>query len=106
MRVMVLQCFPINPPFKIPTDPPHPPSGSMISRSLFIPLSLFPQIVKSILLSWQKHICLCEAAVDQEDKIVVPPRKDPEVEKKKNRSMNMSQSLEKKKRVRRGRRKR
>ncbi|KAL0653522.1 hypothetical protein Bca4012_096213 [Brassica carinata] len=25
-----------------------------------------------------------EAAVDQEDKIVVPPRKEPEVEKKKN----------------------
>ncbi|CAN7058807.1 unnamed protein product [Brassica oleracea var. botrytis] len=36
-----------------------PPSGSMISRSLFIPLSLFPYIVKSIPLSWQKHICLC-----------------------------------------------
>nr|VDD35034.1 unnamed protein product [Brassica oleracea] len=59
MRVLVLQCSPINPPFKIPTDPPHPPSGSMISKSLFIPLSLFPQIVKSIPLSWQKHICLC-----------------------------------------------
>ncbi|CAF2114199.1 unnamed protein product [Brassica oleracea var. botrytis] len=59
MRVMVLQCSPINHPFKISTDPPHPPSGSMISRSLFIPLSLFLQIVKSIPLSWQKHICLC-----------------------------------------------
>ncbi|CAN7079060.1 unnamed protein product [Brassica oleracea var. botrytis] len=45
MRVLVLQCSPINPAFKIPTDPPHPPSSSMISRSLFIPLSLFPQIV-------------------------------------------------------------
>ncbi|KAL0770756.1 hypothetical protein Bca101_035907 [Brassica carinata] len=47
-----------------------------------------------------------EAAVDQEDKIVVPPRKEPEVEKKKKRSINMSQILEKKKRVRRGKRKR
>ncbi|KAG2270911.1 hypothetical protein Bca52824_065466 [Brassica carinata] len=46
MRVMVLQCALINPPFKIPSDPPHPPpSASMISRSLFI---LLPQIVKSI----------------------------------------------------------
>ncbi|CAN6896262.1 unnamed protein product, partial [Brassica oleracea] len=25
MRVLVLQCSPINHPFKIPTDPPHPP---------------------------------------------------------------------------------
>uniref|UniRef100_A0A0D3E422 DUF223 domain-containing protein n=1 Tax=Brassica oleracea var. oleracea TaxID=109376 RepID=A0A0D3E422_BRAOL len=30
MRVMVLQCALINPPFKIPSDPPHPPSASMI----------------------------------------------------------------------------
>ncbi|KAF2532811.1 hypothetical protein F2Q70_00029083 [Brassica cretica] len=54
---------------------------------------------------WLEMTLSGEAAVDQEDKIVVPPRKEPEVEKKKNRSMNMSQSLEKKKRVRRGRRK-
>ncbi|XP_013607648.1 PREDICTED: uncharacterized protein LOC106314295 [Brassica oleracea var. oleracea] len=27
---MVLQCALINPPFKIPSDPPHPPSASMI----------------------------------------------------------------------------
>ncbi|KAG5381710.1 hypothetical protein IGI04_033180 [Brassica rapa subsp. trilocularis] len=45
MRVMVLQCALINPPFMIPTDLPHTLSVSMISRSLFIPL---PQIVKSI----------------------------------------------------------
>ncbi|KAG5413321.1 hypothetical protein IGI04_000888 [Brassica rapa subsp. trilocularis] len=45
MRVMVLQCALINPPFMIPTDLPHTLSVSMISRSLFIPLS---QIVKPI----------------------------------------------------------
>ncbi|KAF3576150.1 hypothetical protein DY000_02032893 [Brassica cretica] len=54
----------------------------------------------------KRQILQGEAAVDKEDKIVVPPRKEPEVEKKKNRNMNMSQSLEKKKRGRRGRRKR
>ncbi|KAG2250242.1 hypothetical protein Bca52824_080378 [Brassica carinata] len=43
MRMLVLQCALINPPLKIPTAPQHPPSGSMISRSLFIPLSLLPQ---------------------------------------------------------------
>ncbi|CDY55027.1 BnaC03g75490D [Brassica napus] len=53
MRVMVLQCALINPPFKIPSDPPHPPSASMISRSLFIAL---PQIVKSIPSSWRKRL--------------------------------------------------
>ncbi|CAG7906588.1 unnamed protein product [Brassica rapa] len=36
MRVMKLQWSPINPPFKMPTDPPHSPSGSMISSSMLI----------------------------------------------------------------------
>ncbi|CDY42575.1 BnaA04g10380D [Brassica napus] len=36
MRVIKLQWSPINPPFKMPTDPPHPSSGSMISSSMFI----------------------------------------------------------------------
>ncbi|KAH0897186.1 hypothetical protein HID58_046754, partial [Brassica napus] len=56
MSVLELQCYLINPPFKIPTDLPHPPSGSMISRSLFIPLSLLPQITKSMPLSWRKRL--------------------------------------------------
>ena len=56
MSVLELQCYLINPPFKIHTDLPHPLSESMISRSLFIPLSLLPQITKSMPLSWRKRL--------------------------------------------------
>ncbi|CAF2110203.1 unnamed protein product [Brassica oleracea] len=43
-------------PIQDPYGPSTSPSGSMISRSLYIPLSLLPQIVKSIPLSWRKTL--------------------------------------------------
>ncbi|KAL0644408.1 hypothetical protein Bca4012_042698 [Brassica carinata] len=56
MRALALQCALINPPFKIPMDPPLPLSDSLISRSLYIFFSLLPQIVKSRVLSWRKTL--------------------------------------------------
>ena len=43
-----------------------------------------------------------EAAMDQEDKMVVPPRKEPEVEKKQKPEHEPESEFEKKRRVRRG----